>query len=48
MGVVYRARDVRLQRDVAIKVLPDDFLGPGRWARFGTNAFCARRARPPR
>src|SRR5918993_275161 len=39
MGEVYRARDKRLNRDVAIKVLPDLFAGdPDRLARFQREA----------
>ncbi len=39
MGEVYRARDSRLQRDVAIKVLPDLFAqDPDRLARFQREA----------
>ncbi len=39
MGDVYRARDTRLDRDVAIKVLPDAFArDPGRRARFAQEA----------
>ena len=35
MGEVYRARDTTLDRDVAIKVLPDAFASdPERLARF--------------
>jgi serine/threonine protein kinase len=42
MGEVYRARDPKLGRDVAIKVLPEAFaLNPDRMARF-------RRAAGPR
>ena len=40
MGDVYRARDSRLQRDVAIKVLPDTFAAdPERLARFEREAL---------
>ncbi len=39
MGEVYRARDTKLDRDVAIKVLPDDFASdPDRLARFEREA----------
>ena len=39
MGEVYRARDTRLKRDVAIKILPDEFSrDPERVARFQREA----------
>jgi serine/threonine protein kinase len=39
MGTVYRARDTRLRRDVALKVLPEDLrLSPARLARYEQEA----------
>src|SRR6185436_1422649 len=39
MGEVYRARDPRLKRDIAIKVLPEDVASsPDRLARFELEA----------
>src|SRR6266540_3449944 len=39
MGEVYRARDTRLNRDVALKILPDAFAtDPDRVARFRREA----------
>jgi len=48
MGEVYRARDERLSRDVAIKVLPSSFLGdPDRLARFEQEARAAGQLNHP-
>src|SRR2546423_1311546 len=39
MGEVYRARDAKLKRDVAIKILPDEFSrDPDRLGRFQREA----------
>src|SRR6476659_2857839 len=39
MGEVYRARDLKLKRDVAIKILPDEFSrDPDRVSRFQREA----------
>jgi len=39
MGEVYRARDTKLERDVALKILPESFtVDPERIARFRREA----------
>jgi len=43
MGEVYRARDTRLPREVAIKILPEGFAhDPQRVARFQREGSCWR------
>ena len=47
MGEVYRARDTKLKREVAIKILPDEFSrDPDRVSRFQREAevLASRRA----
>ena len=44
MGEVYRARDTKLNREVAIKILPDSFAA----TPIGSRAFSAKRSRSPR
>ena len=47
MGAVYRATDTKLNRDVAIKVLPNSFAqDPDRLARFAREAQVAGLAKP--
>lgn len=48
MGAVYRARDSRLERDVAVKILPEDVAGdPDRIRRFERECARPRRPQPP-
>ena len=48
MGEVYRARDPSLERDVAIKLLPESVLvGPEHLARFQREASATRSLHQP-
>jgi len=41
MGQVYRARDTRLNRDIALKVLPDSFASDIEKSQTKREALCA-------
>src|SRR6202050_1885088 len=48
MGEVYRAKDTKLKREVALKVLPDSFASdPERMARFQREAEVLAALNPP-
>ena len=48
MGEVYQARDTKLDRDVALKVLPEAFTSdPDRLARFEREAKVLAALKPP-
>src|SRR5512136_205046 len=48
MGEVWRARDHALQRDVAVKFLPEHFAAaPNRFGRFSQEALAASRLTHP-
>ena len=48
MGEVYRARDTKLNRDVALKILPESFASdPDRLARFKREAQVLASLNPP-